>query len=111
MIVRHGRVVASWGNIDQRFDMKSTTKSMGGIALGLAFDNRSPGTHRSRVDQAARTLARIRRIESVSTGWLPKHHGSAVGDAYRGLPQEPWRRTRVHCNISRARRSSIPMAA
>lgn len=41
MIVRRGRLVRSWGNIDQRFDMKSTTKSMGGIALGLAIDGRS----------------------------------------------------------------------
>ena len=41
MIVRHGRIVRSWGNIDERFDMKSTTKSIGGIALGLALDNNS----------------------------------------------------------------------
>lgn len=41
MIVRRGRLVRSWGNIDQRYDVKSTTKSMGGIALGLALDNGS----------------------------------------------------------------------
>jgi CubicO group peptidase (beta-lactamase class C family) len=39
MIVRHGRIVRSWGNIDQRYDMKSTSKSIGGIALGLAYDD------------------------------------------------------------------------
>jgi CubicO group peptidase (beta-lactamase class C family) len=38
MIVRHGRLVHSWGDIDRRFDMKSTTKSFGSIALGLAID-------------------------------------------------------------------------
>jgi CubicO group peptidase (beta-lactamase class C family) len=38
MIVRHGRIVRSWGDIDARYDMKSTTKSIGGIALGLAKD-------------------------------------------------------------------------
>jgi CubicO group peptidase (beta-lactamase class C family) len=38
MVVRRGRIVHSWGNIDRRFDLKSTTKSMGGIALGLALD-------------------------------------------------------------------------
>lgn len=37
MIVRKGRLVRSWGNTEQRYDMKSTTKSMGGIALGLAL--------------------------------------------------------------------------
>lgn len=39
MIVRHGRIVHSWGNIDSRFDMKSTTKSIGGMALGLALED------------------------------------------------------------------------
>jgi CubicO group peptidase (beta-lactamase class C family) len=39
MIVRKGRLVHSWGNIDKRFDLKSTTKSMGGIALALAIDD------------------------------------------------------------------------
>jgi CubicO group peptidase (beta-lactamase class C family) len=38
MIVRHGQLVHSWGDIDQRLEVKSVTKSMGGIALGLALD-------------------------------------------------------------------------
>jgi len=37
MIVRHGQLVHSWGDIDQRLEMKSVTKSMGGIVLGLAL--------------------------------------------------------------------------
>jgi CubicO group peptidase (beta-lactamase class C family) len=41
MIVRRGRLVRSWGNIDQRYDMKSTSKSIGGMALGVAIDNGS----------------------------------------------------------------------
>jgi CubicO group peptidase (beta-lactamase class C family) len=39
MIVRRGRLVHSWGDIDRRFDLKSTTKSIGGMALGLALDD------------------------------------------------------------------------
>jgi CubicO group peptidase (beta-lactamase class C family) len=39
MIVRRGRVVHSWGDIDERFDMKSTSKSIGGMALGLALND------------------------------------------------------------------------
>lgn len=39
MIVRHGRIVHSWGDIDKPYDMKSTTKSIGGIALGIAYDD------------------------------------------------------------------------
>lgn len=68
MIVRRGRLVHSWGDIDHRFDLKSTTKSMGGIALGLAIDDGSivPGN-------AAQTyLSSIgaNPPSNVSTGWL-----------------------------------------
>ena len=38
MIVRHGQLVHSWGDIDKKQDMKSVTKSMGGIVFGLALD-------------------------------------------------------------------------
>jgi CubicO group peptidase (beta-lactamase class C family) len=37
-IVRHGNLVYSWGSPTQRYEMKSTTKSMGGLALLLALD-------------------------------------------------------------------------
>jgi CubicO group peptidase (beta-lactamase class C family) len=37
-IIRHGKLVYSWGNEQQLFEMKSTTKSMGGLALLLALD-------------------------------------------------------------------------
>jgi CubicO group peptidase (beta-lactamase class C family) len=37
-IVRHGRLVYSWGDTAKRYEMKSTTKSMGGLALLLALD-------------------------------------------------------------------------
>ena len=35
-IVRHGKLVFSWGDPAQRYDLKSTTKSFGAAALGLA---------------------------------------------------------------------------
>lgn len=38
LISRHGRLVHSWGNIDRRYDTKSTTKSIGAIALAMALD-------------------------------------------------------------------------
>lgn len=37
MIVRNGRQVMVWGNPAQRYDVKSSTKSIGGTALGLAL--------------------------------------------------------------------------
>ncbi len=39
VIVRYGRVVKAWGAIDTRLAVQSTTKSIGGIALGLAMDD------------------------------------------------------------------------
>ncbi len=37
MITRHGRMVMSWGDLARRYDLKSTTKSIGVTALGLAI--------------------------------------------------------------------------
>jgi CubicO group peptidase (beta-lactamase class C family) len=37
MIVRHGKLVHFWGDIDQARDVKSVTKSMGGVVLGLTL--------------------------------------------------------------------------
>ncbi|MFL6548251.1 MAG: PKD domain-containing protein [Povalibacter sp.] len=39
LIARRGRLVHSWGNIDRRYDLKSTTKSIGAIALAMALDD------------------------------------------------------------------------
>ena len=39
LVSRRGRLVHKWGNIDATVDLKSTTKSMGGIALALALDD------------------------------------------------------------------------
>jgi len=36
-ISRHGKLVMSWGNPQTRYDLKSTTKSIGMTALGLAI--------------------------------------------------------------------------
>src|SRR5262249_49422779 len=40
IISRHGRIVHSWGGLDSpRYDIKSATKSIGGIALAFALDD------------------------------------------------------------------------
>lgn len=69
MIVRHGRLVHFWGNIERRFDLKSTTKSIGGMALGLAYDNGSLAL----TDRASTRLAGFGENPpgNISTGWLP----------------------------------------
>jgi CubicO group peptidase (beta-lactamase class C family) len=39
MIVRHGKIAISWGDLQRKFDLKSTSKSIGVTALGLAIDD------------------------------------------------------------------------
>jgi CubicO group peptidase (beta-lactamase class C family) len=70
MIVRKGRLVHSWGDIDVTYEMKSTTKSMGGIALGLAIDE-----GKLQLTDAAQTHMPAIGVEpaaNVATGWLPQ---------------------------------------
>lgn len=38
-VTRHGRVVYTWGSTTLRYELKSTSKSIGGMALGLAIDD------------------------------------------------------------------------
>ena len=38
-IIRHGKLVYKWGDETKLYEMKSTTKSMGGLALLLALDD------------------------------------------------------------------------
>lgn len=38
-ITRHGHLVMAWGDPHRRYDLKSTTKSFGSIALGLAIQD------------------------------------------------------------------------
>lgn len=68
MIVRRGRLVHSWGDIDERFDMKSTTKSIGGISLGLALNDNLLAL----TDSAQSRLPTIGAIpaSNAATGWL-----------------------------------------
>jgi len=68
LIARHGRVVYTWGDTVARYTLKSATKSVGGIALGLALDD-------GRVqltDSAQLHLSKmgVPPQSNVATGWL-----------------------------------------
>ncbi len=68
MIVRRGRLVLSWGDLRQRYDLKSTTKSFGSIALGLAIKD-----GKMRLENKARKFHPTLGIppeENARTGWL-----------------------------------------
>ncbi len=66
MIVRHGQLVHWWGEIDKRQQMKSVTKSMGGIVLGLA------------IDQSKLTLA-SKGVDFIPTFGTPPDTNTAAG--------------------------------
>lgn len=67
-VTRHGRVVYTWGDTALRYDLKSTTKSIGGMALGLAIDE-------GRVQLADLAQTHLPTIgvppdANTATGWL-----------------------------------------
>ena len=55
MIVRHGRVAITWGDLRQRYDLKSSTKSIGV----------SPSATWPRSDSATPTMATLPRLRPV----------------------------------------------
>lgn len=67
-ITRHGKLVLTWGNVGQRFDLKSSTKSIGVTALGLAL-----GDERISLDDHAADLHPTLGVPPESnreTGWI-----------------------------------------
>ena len=44
-VARDGKLVMAWGDEDRRYDIKSSTKSIGVTALGLAIDDGIVGLH------------------------------------------------------------------
>lgn len=67
-IIRHGKLVLAWGDQALRYDLKSSTKSFGAAALGLAV-----GDGKMRLEDKARshhpTLG-LPPDSNVQTGWL-----------------------------------------
>ena len=70
MIVRRGRLVHSWGDIDLRYDLKSTTKSVGGMALGMAMDDLLL-TVTDRADAHLSSIG-VPPDTNAQTGWVPE---------------------------------------
>ena len=70
MIARHGRLVLAWGDGHERFDLKSTTKSFGCIALGLAVKDGLV-----KLEEPARRLHPALGVPpetNARTGWLDR---------------------------------------
>jgi len=69
-ITRHGRLVMAWGDRQRRYDLKSTTKSIGVTALGLAI---ADGKLRleDKVVQHHPTFA-VPPDSNTTTGWIDR---------------------------------------
>ncbi len=67
-VVRHGKLVLSWGDPRQKYDLKSTTKSIGVTALGLALKDGKVKLD----DSAAKFHPALGTPpeENAKTGWL-----------------------------------------
>jgi CubicO group peptidase (beta-lactamase class C family) len=68
MITRNGRLIMSWGSLTTRYDVKSTTKSIGAILVGLALED-------GRIDLSDAAQLHLSRIgvpptSNIATGWL-----------------------------------------
>ncbi len=67
-IIRHGYVVKQWGSVTNKYDLKSTTKSIGGTALLLAL-----GDGKLSLDTPAQQLHPSFGLppdSNAATGWL-----------------------------------------
>src|SRR5882762_6106674 len=67
-ITRHGKLVLTWGDARQLYDLKSSTKSFGSIALGLAINDGKVrlGDFVRKLHPALGTPPE----ENAKTGWL-----------------------------------------
>ncbi|MBN2410691.1 serine hydrolase [candidate division KSB1 bacterium] len=69
-IIRGGKLILSWGDLDTLYDLKSSTKSIGLTALGLALDDGLMS-----LNERAQTCLQeigIPPEENGQTGWLEK---------------------------------------
>ena len=67
-ITRHGKLVFFWGDPTTRYDLKSSTKSLGGTVLGLALSDGIVSVEDHA--QALFPAFGVPPIENADTGWL-----------------------------------------
>jgi CubicO group peptidase (beta-lactamase class C family) len=100
-ITRGGKLVLSWGNPTKKYDIKSSTKSIGAIALGLAVKDSL--IHLDSLVQKYHQDVGIPPDSNASTGWLEQikilhlathTSGFDIDGGYTGLlfqPGSAWR--------------------
>ena len=96
LVVRHGHVVAAWGDTNLRYDLKSTTKSIGTTALGLALADGlltladHAGTHLPGFGTPPSANATTGWLDDITLLQLATHtSGFAKAGGYVELQREP----------------------
>ena len=69
MITRGGKLVMSWGTLSQKYDIKSSTKSFGATALGLAIQDGKLTLQTK--GQSCQPSLGVPPDSNKATGWLP----------------------------------------
>lgn len=70
-VIRHGRLIIEWGNQEQRYDLKSTTKAMGVTAVALALKDGKIKSLRDPAKKYHPTFG-VPPESNAETGWLDK---------------------------------------
>src|SRR3989344_9406559 len=68
MITRGGKLVMSWGTLNQKYDIKSSTKSFGATALGLAIQDGKLTLQTK--GQSCQPSLGVPPDSNTATGWL-----------------------------------------
>ena len=70
-VTRHGRLIMQWGDQEQRYDLKSTTKSIGVTALALAIKDGKIGSLQDPANKYHPGLG-VPPESNAESGWLDK---------------------------------------
>jgi CubicO group peptidase (beta-lactamase class C family) len=70
IITRHGKIVMSWGDTKKKFDLKSSSKSIGITSLGLAIDDKEMALSDLAIDHHPNFG--VPPEQNHDTGWINK---------------------------------------
>ena len=84
-VIRHGKLVHSWGSLTQLYNVQSATKSFGSVLLGFAVDDGKVGL----TAPAQRYLPGIGAIptSNVAKGWLDEIRVDHLATHTAGFPK------------------------
>lgn len=99
LIARGGRLVRKWGDIDKTVDLKSTTKSMGGIVLALALD------------ESLITLNDLAQSKLPALGTAPAANPPFANDPTKLDDITIWQLATHTAGFAKDRRANVPLSS